>query len=1022
MILYGGRSNKGLVTFTDAGGEIHDILLSSSDHNGIRCEGASTPLCQTNVEIKNCNSDPIAMSLKANPTFSFSGMTMKSNGNGSNGIRIIEGTLSSDASLVPRDVGGIYNIAYIVDKLTIAAGAKLTIHQGVVIKFIGHTSLIKVEGALIADGISEDKIVFTSLKDDSRGGDTNDDGNNSVPLKGDWWSISFHGSAMDHESILDNCVLNYGGANRPGYGDLKDFGTIRIIDAAITIDSCMIEQSSTSAFGIYGSASPSFTKCGIHNIRYTPVTMSMFASPFFSGNVVSNLGIAAIGIAKETYALDGTIPVRNFAGYNNITYFMYRTCKVNSGTILTIPAGVVFKSGAYDCFEVEGTINIEGTKASPVVFTHEHDDMHGNPRDTNEDGDDSSPTVMSNYGLNFADISNDTSTISNAVFRYKNAGINLHQASPKIKECTFNACDFGIILRGVSHPEVDSCTFDDLTLTPLLMSLVSYPASTQANQITGHTYKALGVLSEVLVQDITLEKRNFAGIDNISYFFHGDYTIGTSVVLTVSPGLVLKFNKNAELLVQRGLIAEGGSTADSNIVFTDYRDDFYGGDINADGNESEPDFWNWGGIRFDKQALDNLCRLKYFIIRYAGRYSNEAAITTQVASPSITNCVIAYNRNGVRAEGASNPLINYCDIYENEDYGVNNVNKAFVINARHNWWGSATGPTHSTNPGGLGELVSDAVDFGDFGGLTNPVMGDVSLNGKVQAYDASLVLKEVIHMMMFLPQQAEVADVSHDGSITAYDASLILQYVAGSILTFPAELKSTSIETLNDAKIRFEVLGPDENNQFQLIVSGESIDRFSSLEIPLIMDLSQLSLSAIETTTLSKEMMLMHHMDHESSTLRIALAGQENFRDDGELLRIILSANRNSSELVITPGTVLLNEEPSRIYPGRINVHGGALPVFADPVDKLPLDISPLPMVDYLSISFTVPESNNKILISMHDLQGRTIQIIREGNPKPGNYKVFLDKSDLRPSVVRGTYLVRYHDGKNVHVKKIVIH
>ena len=76
------------------------------------------------------------MSLKSDPVFSFAGIILESNGNGSNGIRILEGTLSSDADLIKRDVGGIYNIAYIVDQLTISQDATLVINPGVVIKFL----------------------------------------------------------------------------------------------------------------------------------------------------------------------------------------------------------------------------------------------------------------------------------------------------------------------------------------------------------------------------------------------------------------------------------------------------------------------------------------------------------------------------------------------------------------------------------------------------------------------------------------------------------------------------------------------------------------------------------------------------------------------------------------------------------------------------------------------------------------------------------------------------------------------
>jgi len=34
-----------------------------------------------------------------------------------------------------------------------------------------------------------------------------------------------------------------------------------------------------------------------------------------------------------------------------------------------------------------------------------------------------------------------------------------------------------------------------------------------------------------------------------------------------------------------------------------------------------------------------------------------------------------------------------------------------LIDAQENWWGDASGPTHDDNPGGIGDTVSDSVDY-----------------------------------------------------------------------------------------------------------------------------------------------------------------------------------------------------------------------------------------------------------------------------------------------------------------------
>ncbi|MCJ7547637.1 MAG: hypothetical protein MUP30_12595, partial [Deltaproteobacteria bacterium] len=69
--------------------------------------------------------------------------------------------------------------------MTVNAGVTLNIQSGVIVKFNANCS-ISVDGTLIADGTETDRIYFTSIKDDSIGGDTNGDGTGSTPARGNW--------------------------------------------------------------------------------------------------------------------------------------------------------------------------------------------------------------------------------------------------------------------------------------------------------------------------------------------------------------------------------------------------------------------------------------------------------------------------------------------------------------------------------------------------------------------------------------------------------------------------------------------------------------------------------------------------------------------------------------------------------------------------------------------------------------------------------------------------------------------
>ncbi len=106
---------------------------------------------------------------------------------------------------------------HIVDQnVVVAPGVTLTIQPGTIVKFDGHVGiLLKTGSTLAAQGTAELPIFMTSFRDDSVGGDSNLDGNQSVPVVGDWDGIGMEGSA----SLLANestrlryiCVAHAGG-------------------------------------------------------------------------------------------------------------------------------------------------------------------------------------------------------------------------------------------------------------------------------------------------------------------------------------------------------------------------------------------------------------------------------------------------------------------------------------------------------------------------------------------------------------------------------------------------------------------------------------------------------------------------------------------------------------------------------------------------------------------------------------------------------------------------------------------
>ncbi len=1035
-IKYSGYNYNGGVSYESASARINNTLISDS-YYGVRCDGNSSPTIG-NLKIQNCEKDPIAMSLKSNPTFS----NIEFSANGSKGIRILEGVLSSDATLAKRSIAGFSNIAYIVENLEISSNAVLTIEPGVVIKFNRTCCLaasIVVKGALIANGTTSEKIIFTSIRDDSNGGDTNNDGNNSAPGKGDWKSITFHSSTLDSLNSLKNCEVRYSGSLPWSYE--YDGAAIIALSAKVKIDSTIIEQSYSAGVGIYGSASPVITNCDINNIRLTPITLSMFSTPTFSGNRSLNVGIMAIGVKPENYSVDGTVPVRNFAGYSNITYYLYGVSTVNSGTEITIPAGIVFKGGG---LEVKGKLLINGSGTNPVVFTALKDDSFGNPMDTNGDGTSSSPDRRGTR-IKFFDVSDDGSKIENAIFCYSENAVHIDQASPTIKNTKFMYDEWGLILSGVSKPSLTDCTFEDLSYAPFRTSLVSYPAVTSGNVIKGTTFKAIGVLeSETLVQDVTLPKRNFAGITNIPYLF-GNYTVASNAVLTIEPGVVLKFFRDVKLTVKKGLIAKGGATSDSNIVFTYYKDDFYGGDLNSDSTASSPGNEGWGGLRFEDESLDPLCVLDHVVIQYttSNYWQDNAGIATINASPTITHSILRKNTIAILAKGSSNPVVHYCDIYDNKDFGIKNVDKSFVINAEYNWWGSNSGPTHSSNPSGTGQTVSDAVDFTPWlgSGASNPIMGDVSLNGVVQAYDASKILKYLVNPTgpdSLNATQRNVADVSGNAGITAYDASLILQYSVGLISFFPAEANNSplkidkgtkkylALQKVGSVGLHLDGTKASFGKDFTVPVNISNVDGITALQIEIAFNSKLYSLNGVELNTEFADYNMNYALNENKDKLTIVIAGTKIMQKEGNLLNINLHVAedlRGEHSEALTVKRFLANETDL-----TKEVNSDAITFVGKPTKYTLQQNYPNPFSksgrgsSFTTISYKIPNDNVGVKLTIYNIQGKEVKTLVNTRQNAGTYKIRWDGTNNRGyRVSSGIYIYRITTKNFTATKKMML-
>ena len=161
----------------------------------------------------------------------------------------LNGILVSNSS-INQNTTWQADLPYIIEyTLTISQGKTLIIEPGVVIKFYSGYSGITVNGTLNAIGTENEKIIFTSYRDEKYGG-------SGGAKAGDWYQIYFSETSTD--SKLNNIIVKYGGGSYFTDPPCPYWtAAIRVKEASILIKNSTFEQNQNK--GLYLIDTPSTT-------------------------------------------------------------------------------------------------------------------------------------------------------------------------------------------------------------------------------------------------------------------------------------------------------------------------------------------------------------------------------------------------------------------------------------------------------------------------------------------------------------------------------------------------------------------------------------------------------------------------------------------------------------------------------------------------------------------------------------------------------------------------------------------
>lgn len=362
-----------------------------------------------------------------------------------------------------------------------------------------------------------------------------------------------------------------------------------------------------------------------------------------------------------------------------VLYWLSGDITLLASNTWTVGSGVKFTAAYLASLFVHGKLTADGASDSPIIFTSEKDNLVCGTGaageticDPNNDETASTPGSRDWGYIQFAPEADPYSSLTFAAIRYSG---NDHYD------------DGGAVRLDNISPNLAN-----LTLTGNYRNA----AELVAGNWTSHDFSSTTVL----------------------YWLPDDVTVLAGNTFTFLPGVKVVADYLAALVV-RGTLQANGSQADP-VLFTSVHDPLACGSgagyqalCDADNASTyTPSAGDWGGILIMPEAAPDGA-LIWVDLRYAGNqdYNHGGALRVDTAPVYISHVLFEKSYGGLEVSNGAQPQLVCNDFVDLTDQAILNLQPASILSAENQWWGSASGPAHSSNPSGAGEPVSDGVDF-----------------------------------------------------------------------------------------------------------------------------------------------------------------------------------------------------------------------------------------------------------------------------------------------------------------------
>ncbi|MFA5652072.1 MAG: right-handed parallel beta-helix repeat-containing protein [Candidatus Paceibacterota bacterium] len=271
----------------------------------------------------------------------------------------------------------------------VGAGSTLTIEAGSVVKF-DYSQLMNVQGKLVVNGTADEKVYFTSLYDDSIGGDVDGDEGLIEPYNTDWMGIQISGGGSIE---INNTVISYA-------------------ESALTLDSSFGEINNLTISNcrdginaIFGS-DVSIENLSIENILGDAIFLYQNSTSTIKNTIINNVGGDLLGVYYGSSLKLENSDIKNVIG--QVLYmFTDSFTEINNSGIENSNDGITYYNNS--------VLNIIDSSINGVVGSPFIEFYHGsNLNFINSSLQNISGTVIGCYGADWSGYSTTTLIISSS--------------------------------------------------------------------------------------------------------------------------------------------------------------------------------------------------------------------------------------------------------------------------------------------------------------------------------------------------------------------------------------------------------------------------------------------------------------------------------------------------------------------------------------------------------------------------------------------------------------------------------